>query len=217
MEDREPEAQEPETECTEHLEEETPTEDQEPTASETQAEELATVEVLAEEIEDLRARAAERDDLLNKLQRSRADFINYQRRVQRERERWSEMTKQEFALQLLPILDDCERALQASAQNHDPEALARGFELIHAKLLKTLANEGVQPFDPINQPFDPAYHEAIAHIEKPDVPDNTIIEVVRKGYTIGERVLRPAQVVVAKGHKKPQDQPPTPEEQPGEN
>jgi len=209
MDDRQPEPQEPETEGTEHLEEEAPTEDQEPTASETQTEELATVEVLAEEIEELRARAAERDDLLDKLQRSRADFINYQRRVQRERERWSEMTKQDFALQLLPILDDCERALQASAQNHDAEALARGFELIHSKLLKTLANEGVQPFNPINQPFDPAYHEAVAHLERPDVPDNTIIEVVRTGYTIADRVLRPAQVVVAKGHKeqRPNDSP----------
>jgi len=204
MDDREREPQEPETEGTEHPDEEAPTEDQEPTASETQTEELATVEVLAEEIEELRARAAERDDLLDKLQRSRADFINYQRRVQRERERWSEMTKQDFALQLLPILDDCERALQASAQNHDAEALARGFELIHSKLLKTLASEGVEPFNPINQPFDPAYHEAVAHIERPDVPDNTIIEVVRTGYTIGDRVLRPAQVVVAKGHKEQQ-------------
>ncbi len=209
MDDREREPQEPETEGTEHLEEEAPTEDQEPTASETQTEELATVEVLAEEIEELRARAAERDDLLDKLQRSRADFINYQRRIQRERERWAEMTKQDVALQLLPILDDCERALQASAQNHDAEALARGFELIHSKLLKALANEGVEPFNPINQQFDPAYHEAVAHLERPDVPDNTIIEVVRTGYTIGDRVLRPAQVVVAKGHKeqRPNDNP----------
>jgi len=207
MDDREREPQEPETEGTEHLEEEAPTEDQEPTASETQTEELSTVEVLAEEIEELRARAAERDDLLDKLQRSRADFINYQRRVQRERERWAEMTKQDFASQLLPILDDCERALQAAAQNHDAEALARGFELIHSKLLKALANEGVESFNPVNQPFDPAYHEAVAHLERPGVPDNTIIEVVRTGYTIGDRVLRPAQVVVAKGHK--QQQPPT--------
>lgn len=198
-----PAQDEPDTESSEQVEDEAPTEDHEAVASDTQASELATVEVLAGEIEELRSQAAERHDYLDKLQRSKADFSNYHRRVQRERERWNEMAVQDLVLRLLPGLDDLERALDAARDDHDVDALAHGIELIQAKMLKGLAGDGIEPFEALGKPFDPAYHEAVAYHEKPDVPDQTVIEVVQRGYMISDRVLRAAQVVVAKGHKTP--------------
>jgi len=196
--------EEPDTESVEQVEDEAPTEEHEPTASETQASELATVEVLASEVDELRAKAAERDDFLDKLQRSKADFINYQKRTQRERERWTEMALQDLALHLLPALDDLERALDAARRNHDADAMIQGIELIQSKLLKALAGKSIEPFEALGKTFDPAFHEALAHHENPEVPDQSIMEVLHKGYTIGERVLRAAQVVVAKGGPKPE-------------
>lgn len=195
---------EPDTESSEQLEEEVPTEDQEPSASDTQASELATVEVLAQEIEDLRARATERDDFLDKLQRTKADFINYQKRQERDRDRWADDARRAFALRVLPVLDDLDLALGVAQERRDPQALLRGIELIHGKLAAALRDEGVAAFDALGKPFDPGFHEAVAQIEKPDVPDRTVIEVVRKGYLLGERILRVARVVVAKGAKPPE-------------
>jgi len=200
-----PAAPEPDTESAEQPEEEAPTEDHEPTAAETQASELATVEVLAEEIQELRAKAAERDEFLDKLQRSKADFINYQKRVQRERERWAELTLQDFALELLPVVDDLERALDAARRDHDTHTFAHGFELIYTKLCKVLSDEGITPFDALGRPFDPAFHEAVAYLDRPDAADRTVIEVARKGYILGERVLRPAQVIVARNPRPPEE------------
>jgi len=194
-----PNAAEPDTESVEQLEDEAPTEEHEPTASETQASELATIEVLASEVDELRAKAAERDDLFARLQRSKADFINYQKRMQRERERWSDMAVQDLALRLLAVLDDLERALDAARQDHDVEALSHGIEIIQQKLLKALAEDSIVPFDALGKPFDPAFHEALAYHENPDVPAQSVMEVLHRGYTIDQRVLRAAQVVVARG------------------
>ncbi len=102
----EPVGPEPDTESSEHLDEEVPTEEQEQAATDTQASELATVEVLAQEVEELRARAAERDDFLDRLQRSKAEFSNYQKRQERDRERSSDEARRAFALGILPALDD---------------------------------------------------------------------------------------------------------------
>lgn len=200
-ENEKPETPEPDTESSEQMEEERPTEEQEPAASETQVSELATVEVLAQEIEDLRARAAERDDFLDKLQRLRADFANFQKRQERERDRWVEEAKRAFALRVLPAVDDLELAIASGQAAQGAEALLKGVELIHSKLVGALAAEGIVPMEAMGKPYDPAYHEAIAQIEKPDLPDCTIVEVVRKGYLIGERVLRHARVVVSRTPK----------------
>ncbi|MBM4036587.1 MAG: nucleotide exchange factor GrpE [Planctomycetes bacterium] len=189
---------EPETESSEKLEEEVPTEDQEPPAADTQASELATVEVLAQEIEQLRARAAERDDLLDRLQRTKADFSNYQKRQDRDRERWAEDARRAFALRVLPALDDLELALSTPQVSKDSQALLKALELIRNKLLAAFREEGIAPFEALGKPYDPAFHEAIAQIEKPGARDRTVAEEVRKGYMLGERVLRPARVVVAK-------------------
>jgi molecular chaperone GrpE len=190
---------EADTESGEQLVEEAPTEEHEHTATETQATDLTTVEILAEELEALRARADERDELFDRLQRSRADFINYQKRTQREQERWREMNLQDLVLHLLPVIDDFERALEHAREANDLDSLTHGFELIKAKLMKALEDHDVAPYDTLGQRFDPAYHEAVAHVEKPEARDQEVIEVLRVGYMMGNRVIRAAQVVVAKG------------------
>lgn len=194
---------EPETESSEPNEEEAPTEEHEPQASETQVSELATVEVLAQEIEDLRTKAAERDDMLDRLTRLRAEFSNYQKRQERERERWTEETRRSFGLHMLSVVDDLELALDAGERSPDPQALLRGVEMIHGKLLAALRAEGIVPFEALGKPYDPVCHEGVAQLERPDVPEKTVVEVIRRGYTLGERLLRPARVVVAKGGKPP--------------
>jgi len=195
--------QEPDTESSERLEDEVPTEDHEAAASETQASELATVEVLAEELEELRAKAAERDQYLDRLQRTTADFINYQKRQQRERERWNELALRDVLLKLFPVLDDIERALVTGQKEHDAEALLRGFELIRAKFLKILAEEGVTPLDAVGKLFDPACHQAVSFVEHRGLTDQTVVELARPGYRMGDRMLRPAQVVVSRGGPPP--------------
>lgn len=205
---------EPEPESSDHIEEEAPTEEQEaPTASETQASDLTTVELLADELQQLRSRAAERDEFYQRLQRTKADFINYQKRMQRERERWSKTAVEELSLRILPALDDLERAASAAQEDHDVNALLQGIELIQSKLLKALAEDDITPIEAKGQPFDPAYHEAVAHLHNPDLPEHTVVEELRRGYMIGERVLRASQVVVSTGgSKRKPDLPETPEE-----
>jgi len=197
---------EPDTESSDEIVEEAPTEEQEHMATETQATDLTTVEILAEELEFLRARAAERDELFDRLQRSRADFINYQKRAQRESERWKEMILQDFLLHILPVIDDFERALGHARESSDVDALTHGFELIKAKLVKALEDQEVAPYEAMGERFDPAFHEAVAHIAQADAHEEEVIEVLRVGYRVGSRVLRVAQVVVAKdGTPWPED------------
>ena len=195
---------EPETESSDGGEEEAPTEEHEPPAPDTQVSEVATVEVLAQEIEDLRNKAAERDDMLDRLARLKAEFANYQKRQERERERWGEEARRAFALRVLPVVDDLELALDAWKKSQDAQAVVRGVEMIHGKLIAALRAEGISPLDALGKPYDPAYHEGVAQLERPDVPEKTVVEVIRRGYTLGERLLRPARVVMAKGGKPPE-------------
>ena len=109
---------------------------------------------------------------------------------------------QDTHLRILPVLDDLERALGAASKDHDFAALIHGIELIQAKLLKALADDAVVPIEARDKEFDPAFHEAVAHVKTPDVYDQTVVEVLREGYMLGERVLRPPQVVVATGGKR---------------
>jgi len=198
-----PSAAEPDTESSEHLDEEVPTEEQEQAATDTQASELATMEVLAQEVEELRARAAERDDFLDRLQRTKAEFINYQKRQERDRERSNDEARRTLALRILPALDDLDLALAAAQGGPDAAALLRGVELIRDKLLTALREAGFVPFEALGKPYDPAFHEAVVQVEKPGVPDRTVVEELRRGYLQGDRVLRAARVVVSKGPKPP--------------
>jgi molecular chaperone GrpE len=146
--------------------------------------------------DDVAAVRRERDDFEDRWKRSAAEFENYRRRTERERRELAEAAAADLIRDLLPIVDDFERAL-SSADTTSPE-FRRGVELIHRQLLEALRKRGAQPFESVGQPFDPSWHEAVAHEPAGDRPDGEITAEFRRGYRLGSRLLRPAQVKVAK-------------------
>jgi len=139
---------------------------------------------------------AQSEEYLHLLQRVQADFDNFRKRTMHEREEWAKYCSMRLALNLLPVLDNFERALHAGGD--DLNKFMEGMELIYRQLKDILEKEGVQPMETIGQDFDPNFHEAVMHEPNQDYPDNTIIEEFRKGYLLADRVLRPAMVKVAK-------------------
>jgi molecular chaperone GrpE len=144
----------------------------------------------------------ERDDIYDRLLRTTAEFENYRRRIERERREWSESAAADVIRDLLPVLDDFERAL-ATPLDHDasPEAIARyrdGIDLIRRQLLEVLRRSGVESFDAVGRDFDPAWHEAVTTEPIGGHRDGEITAELRRGYRIGPRLLRPAMVKVAK-------------------
>ena len=143
---------------------------------------------------------AERDDLLGRLQRVSADFLNYKKRIQREIDEARQFGSVELIKQLLPVLDDMDRALAAwRADPGNAQALGDGTQLVQAKLIETLARQGLSPIeDPVGKAFDPHVHSAICQQPKGDCPEHTVLEAVRKGYRLHARTIRPVEVVVSR-------------------
>jgi molecular chaperone GrpE len=150
------------------------------------AEEAPTPTDDAELEERLAEVERERDEYLNDLKRVAADFENYRKRVARDQEG--------LVKELLPVLDDLERALEAAAQ-HEEAKLEEGVRLVHRELVEALAREGLVEVETDGQ-FDPHVHEALVS-QPSEREDGSVIEVLQKGYRLGDRVLRPARVVVS--------------------
>ena len=139
----------------------------------------------------------DRDELQDRLLRTAAEFDNYRKRTDRERRELTEAVGADFIRDVLPVVDDLERALAAAEGSADP-ALRSGVELIHRQLLEALRRRGAEPFESIGRDFDPAWHEAVASEPARGRRDGEIVDELRRGYRIGARLLRPAQVKVAK-------------------
>ena len=144
-----------------------------------------------EELESLRR---ERDELKEQLLRRRAEFENFRKRMERERENARTDAIATVLQALGPVLDNLDRALGAEGSD---ASLREGIELTRRELLAILESQGVKLEDPQGQPFDPERHQALAHEPVPGVPEGTVVEVYRKGYSYGDRLLRPALVKVA--------------------
>jgi molecular chaperone GrpE len=150
-----------------------------------------------EELEERLAKAEqERDEYLADLQRVAADFENYRKRVARDQESLVARAHERLVKELLPVLDDLERAMQA-AQKHEEAKLEEGVQLVHRELEEALAREGLVEIE-TNGKFDPHVHEALLS-QPSDAEEGAIIEVLQKGYRLGDRVLRPARVVISQG------------------
>jgi molecular chaperone GrpE len=149
---------------------------------------------LVDEVADLRR---ERDDLYDRVLRQAAEFDNYRKRVERERKDLTEYAASRLIEELLPIVDDLERALQAEAGS-DAKAYREGVELIHCQLTDLLRSRGVTPMDAVGQDFDPHVHQAVDYAEAPGRRDGEVIAELRRGYRHGDRLVRPALVRVAK-------------------
>jgi molecular chaperone GrpE len=163
-------------------------------------EERAQTELTLEE--QVAALEAERDERLNDLKRVAAEFENYRKRVARDQESLVARAHERLVKELLPVLDDLERALGA-AEQHEEAALEEGVRLVHRELDDALRREGLAEIETSGR-FDPHVHEALLS-QPSDQPEGSIIEVVQKGYRLGDRVVRPARVVVAAPQPEQED------------
>ena len=144
--------------------------------------------------EQVAALEAERDEHLNDLKRVAAEFENYRKRVLRDQESLVARAHERLVKELLPVLDDLERAL-AAAEEHEEAKLEEGVRLVHRELADALAREGLAEIETTGV-FDPHVHEALLS-QPSDQDEGFVLEVVQKGYRLGDRVLRPARVVIA--------------------
>ena len=144
------------------------------------------------EIDEIKA---ERDEYLALLQRVQADFDNYRKRALREQERLVAHAHERVVRDLLPVLDDLERALDA-AERHEEAKLAEGVKLVEKSLRGVLQKEGLVEIE-TDGPFDPHVHEAVLAQPRDGAEPGTVVEVLQRGYRLGERVVRPARVIVA--------------------
>ena len=146
------------------------------------------------EAPDLAAVLGERDGYLEQLQRSRADFANFRRRTEQERAQIRELANQVLLAQLVPVLDDLQRALAAVPEDQRDTPLVQGLQLIERKFWGVLERAGVTPIEAVGQPFDPAQHEAVESV--PGTAGDTVVDVYQAGYRLGQTLLRPAMVKV---------------------
>jgi molecular chaperone GrpE len=153
-----------------------------------QAPDAASPEALKEEL----ARCHDR------LLRTTADFDNYRKRTERERRELADRTVEALLLELVGVVDDFERALSAEAGGGSVEAYRQGVELIHRRVIDVLGRRGVTPVDALGADFDPNLHQAVTTEPAGDRRDGEVVEQFRRGYMIGDRLLRPAMVKVAR-------------------
>jgi molecular chaperone GrpE len=165
-------------------------------AAPTETPEILRTESAPSDVESLKAQLAEANDA---FLRARADFANFKRRTEDERESLKQYLQADILTRLLTVADDFERALAAAEQTSDYEKLVGGITGIHRKLADLLAREGVAPIEAAGKPFDPNLHNAVLRDESGEHPDNTVVEELQKGYTLGGKVLRPSLVKVAAG------------------
>ncbi len=146
---------------------------------------------------DAEAILRERDEYYDRLLRKTAEFDNYRKRVDRERREQAEYAAADVLGDLLPIVDDLERALQ-TAPDTGAEAYRKGVELIHKQMVDLLRRRGVTPIEAVGREFDPHVHQAVTHEVVPGHPEGEVVEEFRRGYKLHDRLLRPAMVKVAK-------------------
>jgi molecular chaperone GrpE len=141
----------------------------------------------------------QRDDYYDRLLRKTAEFDNYRKRIERDRQMASDSAAAGVIEELLPLIDDLERALKVEPGAEGADAYRRGVELIHQQLIDILRKRGARPIDALGADFDPHYHQAVVYEPAEGARDGEIIEEFRRGYLLGDRLLRPSMVKVAKG------------------
>jgi molecular chaperone GrpE len=152
----------------------------------------------APDLEELMVRASKAEEYLALAQRTKADFENYRKRATRDAAAAQERGVAKLALELLPAVDNLDRAVQAAdGAGSGEETLVSGIRLVHADVIAALARAGIEAYSPKGEPFDPERHEAVAQLPVEGAEPGTIVEVYQPGYRLRESVLRPARVVVA--------------------
>src|SRR4051812_12170112 len=167
------------------------------------AEPLAQVDVTTitpEQLEELKGRAEKADDHWQRLLRTTADFDNFKKRAAREKQDAIRYANEGVLEKLVPVLDNFDAALSAAQTSSadGAQSLQTGVAMIFQQLKKVLTESGLEEIDATGQTFDPNLHEAVSQQESKDVPDGNVLQQLRKGYKLRDRLLRPATVVVAK-------------------
>jgi molecular chaperone GrpE len=171
-----------------------------PPADDAEAKEVERLAALQSQIDQL---MQERSMLLDQRLRTQAEFENYRRRVERERAETYARSRAEVVLELLPVIDNFERALASlEHSSNDAESLRQGIELIHRQLNDALAKFGLEPVETVGHAFDPHLHEAVSAEPSEEHEENTVIAEFQRGYKLGEKLLRPAKVKVAASPEK---------------
>jgi molecular chaperone GrpE len=147
-------------------------------------------------VDPLEVVTRERDEYLDALQRLKAEFDNYRKRVARDQQELAARAHERLVRELVPVLDDLERALEATTE-HEEAKLEEGVRLVHRALAEALGREGLAEID-TNGKFDPHTQEALLS-QPSEAEEGTVIQVLQKGYTLGDRVLRPARVIISAG------------------
>ncbi len=161
--------------------------------------ELDPSEVLTEEmINDLKKKADERDSLHDQLLRHKAEFVNFQKRMNKENETTVQFAVRDLILDFLPELDNFDRALKLADDSKDIDKFVEGIKLIEVQLFKVLGKYGVKSIETTGKAFDPSIHEAVMEEENNEMPHHTIIAEFQRGFMLKERVVRPAKVKVSK-------------------
>ena len=175
------------------------------------AEPLATVQPAtptAEEMEDLKQRAAKATENWDRLLRTTADFDNFKKRAAREKQDAIKYANEGLLEKLIPVLDNFDMALAATQTTQTTQAdavqsLQTGVKMIHQQFRAALTEAGLEEIDAADKTFDPNFHEAVSQRETADVPEGQVVQQLRKGYKLRERLLRPATVIVAKHPASP--------------
>jgi molecular chaperone GrpE len=156
-----------------------------------------------ESVEELKQALAAKTEELKSLQdkylRLAAEFDNYKRLSQREQRDYARFANESLLKELLPIIDNLERAALAAKESQGREGLIQGVELILKQFMETLAKFGVRPIPSVGKAFDPSRHQAVARVESNTVPPGSVVEEMQRGYYLNDRVLRAAMVTVAAG------------------
>jgi len=159
-----------------------------------------TVEEAKETADETIAKIAELqaklDETENKMLRNQADFDNFRRRTRLDQEAAQKYRAQSIVSDILPALDNFERALQIEANNEQTKSLLQGMNMVYNQLVQALQNEGVELIKSVGEPFDPHLHQAVMQVEDDNFESNTVVEELQKGYKLKDRVIRPAMVKV---------------------
>ena len=142
---------------------------------------------------------AETAELRDRVLRTQAEFDNFRKRIAREREDERKRATERLVVELLPAIDNLERAIEHTSADNDINHLVTGVTSVHAQIVGVLGKEGVSVIDPVGQAFDPVTQQAVSQQEDPSVPEGTVVAAFQKGYEMGGRIVRPAMVVVSTG------------------
>ncbi|MGG2064351.1 MULTISPECIES: nucleotide exchange factor GrpE [unclassified Bacillus (in: firmicutes)] len=162
-------------------------------SEETVVEEKSEAALLQEKVDGLQAKLTETEGRMLRLQ---ADFENYKRRVQLDKQAAEKYRSQSLVSDILPALDNFERAMQVEANDEQMKSLLQGMEMVYRQLLEALTKEGVEAIEAVGKQFDPHEHQAVMQVEDSEFESNAVVEEFQKGYKLKDRVIRPSMVKV---------------------